>query len=235
MAPLTGFRSLLVCSELVILFSAACADSLTVETGTQIPPEPAFQIEPANPNLTAGGSLQFRARSRTGAELPVHWRLQNPEFGSITSTGLLTSCWATGVTPLTAILQTDSTKQATTQITLVQPAVALVSVASLYYASNAAPARLDSIAGGIDASVTVAAGMMICREVTSVRLELVGPASVTLLGQATFAPGLTTNTTLTFHWNAGAVSPGPYGLRAVLTIRDHGDITSSATPLQVTP
>jgi hypothetical protein len=131
------------------------------------------------------------------------------------------------------VLNTDSTKQVTTQITLAQPAVALVHVVSLAYAANAAPARVDSIAGGIDATVGVAAALMICREVTSVRLELVGPASVTLLGQAIFSPALTTNTSIMFHWNASVVPPGTYGLRAAITVRDRADITSTAQSLQI--
>ena len=41
----------------------ACAEPATVDQSSQ---QPVFRIEPANPILTAGGALQFRATSRTG-------------------------------------------------------------------------------------------------------------------------------------------------------------------------
>jgi hypothetical protein len=210
----------------------ACSNpALVTENST----DPGFHIEPANPILTAGGALQFRAFTPRGSELPVLWRLQNPEFGTVSSAGLLSTCWASGPTQLTAKLQTDTTRQASTRITLSQPAVALIGVTGLHYTATAAPARLDSVAGGIDAKVNVAAGIMACREVTAVRLELLGSGAPILLAQASFTPLLTTTLTLSLHWNAAAFPPGPYAIWAVMSVRDRGEIMSAAIPIHVSP
>jgi hypothetical protein len=229
MAGQAAIRSLFL-PAFMLLPLVGCAESMT---GDQDPQQATLRIEPANPLLTAGTALQFKAVDHSGAELAVHWRLQNPDFGTISSTGLYTSCWAAGVTQITALLQADSTRRASTQVTLAQQAVSLVQVSSLTYATTSTPARIDSIAGGINATVRVTAGILACRAVTSVRLELVGQTSITPLGQVTFTPALTTDTTLTLFWNASAIPPGWYGLRAVMTVRDHGDVTSPAQTLQI--
>jgi hypothetical protein len=210
----------------------ACAEPPT-EPGP--PPDAVFRIEPANPILVAGGTLQFRALSPNGAELSVYWRLQHSDFGTIGGSGLLASCLTAGTTEIAALRQADTTKRATTQLTLVQPAIALVSVVAVYYVATAAPARLDSLAGLVDATVNIAAGIMACREVTAVRLELVAAGAVTQLGEISFLPPLTATIARTFRWNAAAFPPGPYALRAVIAVRDHGEQGSTGVPIEIQP
>ncbi|HLB55178.1 MAG TPA: hypothetical protein VJK71_08720, partial [Gemmatimonadales bacterium] len=133
-----------------------------------------FHIEPANANLTGTGSpsasFQFEARSNQGEPVPVLWRLSNPTIGTINGNGVFSPCYGGGTTRLRALLQADTSKVASTSVTVMQQAFAVISIFALTNPADASYARVDSVAGVIDVHVNIQAGALACNTVVGSRL-----------------------------------------------------------------
>ena len=204
-----------------ILVCVACSSTLPRESDdpprVQDPiPVPAFRIEPANPILVSGGTFQFRAVDSSGTAVPVYWRLADAQIGSISATGVLAPCYGGGQTQIRALAQADTTKAASTAVTIEQPLFAIVSIASLSYALNSTVVKLDSVAGTIDVTVNIAAGALTCKQVIGSRLELLGAGSTSRVDSIRFFPIPTANLTHTFHWSTTSFLNGAYTLRSLL-------------------
>lgn len=100
-------------------------------------PGPDISVSPTNANVVAGGSLQFNATIQNGPPLVI-WEVNglpggSAQFGRITSTlGLLTALYtapavipSTPVVTITAVFETNPPVSASTNLTIVPPAVSV--------------------------------------------------------------------------------------------------------------
>jgi hypothetical protein len=97
-----------------------------------IQPLPGAQVSvsPANPDIVAGGSLQFSATVQNGAQAVI-WEVDNipggaTKFGTISSSGFYTAPAQIPNPPIvaiTAVLETDLSIAGSTSVTIIPPAV----------------------------------------------------------------------------------------------------------------
>lgn len=218
-----------------LLGLAACeVQPAGVEPPPAPPPGPgseSFAITPANPGLTTGTSIQFEARSTGGAPLPVRWEADNTVSSSISQTGLFTAGCGTGTARIRAVLLADTTRSATTRITITELAYARVQISNITDAATHAAAILDSIANPVETSVQIEGSP--CFQVASVRLDLNSGAGGVSVSRTDFATPLTSKTTQALQWNPGGYPNGAYNLSAVLTLVAGGTLSSNAIPIQI--
>lgn len=178
--------------------------------------KPTFHIEPADIFTASNGPHQFRAVDAGGSPVSVFWRIADGQVGQIDQFGLFSPCYGGGYTRVRALLQSDTSKVASTSLTVVQQAFGIVGISALTYAEGTGVVRIDSIAGAVDVAVIIKTGALTCKPVSGSRLELLSVGMTIRVDSVSFTPSPTGDLVYTFRWNAGAIANGSYALRPVL-------------------
>src|SRR5690242_13224253 len=117
---------------LALAGTVACSAAVDLPISPPPPPPapaPQFHIEPSNPYLVLGASLQLRAVLPSGEAAGVFWRMDEAAAGTLTAGGLFTplTCGEVGTVHVHALLAADTSLTAGTIITLQHTLVAVAS------------------------------------------------------------------------------------------------------------
>jgi len=207
-------------SLLGLLGTFACSAAVDLPISPPPPPPPApapqFHIEPSNPYLVLGGSLQLRAVLPNGEAVSVFWRIDEATAGTLTAGGLFTplTCGEVGTVHVHALLAADTSLTAGTIITLEHTLVAVASITAINLLPDGQAAQLDSLKGPVEVRVAIAGIPSQCSEVAELRLVLEG-VGLTTLGSLSFNPPISGPAVQTFVWNTVAVPNGSYRLKVL--------------------
>lgn len=204
----------------------ACSNSAGPNT-TDVDP---FTISPANAAVMVNGSVQFEARSQSGAVVPVFWRVANPLLGTIDADGLYRASCGLGTAQIQALAMADTTRVATTTLTHLVTLQAVISLVSLKDFATQRPAVIDSIAGQIAAGVNMGGPGVLCNTLVEGWLELSNSTGTVVLDHEVFPEG-TTELQHIFQWDTSLQTNGGYQLRA--RMRDSGNTEYVTPPFSV--
>lgn len=191
-----------------------------------------FHIEPSSFIMSPGDSIQLRAVSDSGAEVPVLWRVVDTASGSITPQGLFSLCFSGGSHEVLALAHADTTK-----VARVTPALYLtlpLSIQAIRNASSQAPVVLDSVTDSLVVEVNVNTRGLACRHIVQAHLQALAlDGSVTELVAVTYQTPPRDNFTEQLPWNSHRLANGTYSLRATVALDRYGPAMSNEINIKV--
>ena len=142
--------------------------------------------------------------------------MDEPSAGTLTASGLFTpaTCGEVAIVHVHAISPADTSRSASTTITLLHTALGVATITAITRVSDGGTAPLDSLTGAVEVRVGITGIPSQCTEVSELRLVLEG-IGITTLGSASFDPPTSGPAIQTFAWNTAGVPNGSYRLKVL--------------------
>ena len=211
----------------------AVSVSFTTQAATPQVPIMEFHIEP--PSLTmeqraTRTAVQFRALTTTGSALSVLWRLDNPEIGEISASGVFLASYGGGSTTVRALLAADPTQTASASVTIIQQPFAPITISAITSVPSGVPVILTSVTGQVDVVLNLSPALLPTGHIVGVWLKI-GNVKV---ASVDFNPeGSATTVQLTLRWDTGPTPSGTYVLVPGVTTLEFGELAANGIPLVI--
>ncbi|MEK6689598.1 MAG: hypothetical protein AABZ01_14210, partial [Gemmatimonadota bacterium] len=196
-------------------------------------PAPAYRIAGPPFGLLLGATFQLTLLDQKDQAVEATWRVADTLQGSVSDTGLLQGCWG-----VPGIEVTASPVAAPAIVVRASYAVIYRGYREGYIRSvvraDGGPVDLHQVTGDID--LLAAAGPLPCRQITSVRLELVDPGTnsiLRVLGSKIFDPAGEEQVEHQFRWPTTSDPNGFFFVRPVVAIVGFSARVGASVPFQI--
>jgi len=196
-------------------------------------PAPAYRIAGPEFGLLLGGTFQLTLLDQKDQAVEATWTVADTLQGSVSRTGVIQACWGTPGIQVTASPVAAPTVVVKASYTVIYRGYSEAYIRSVVRADGG-PVDLHQVTGDID--VLAAAGPLPCRQITSVRLELVDPGTnsiVRVLGSKIFDPAGEEQVEHQFRWPTTSDPNGFYFVRPVVSIAGFSARVGASVPFQI--
>ncbi len=196
-------------------------------------PAPVYRIAGPPYGLLLGGQFPLALLDQKDQAVEATWMVADTLQGSVTDTGLLQACWGVPSIVVSASPRALPTIVVTASYAVIYRGHAEASIRSILRADGGA-VDLQHVDGDVD--LVMAAGPLPCRDIGSLRLELVNPASNTIIGiikAVEFSPARHEVADHQFRWQTTAVPNGHYLVQPVASIVGFTPRVGLPIPIQI--